>query len=334
MGVERRRGGDDDPESGDSADRDAPADDESSERDASPDSEESVSRVHVRRLDAVDTLRWSWEVLGDRRELLVVALAVTLPSVVAALGISRSSPSAEPEFAAWVPWLYLAQLLATLVVWGAVYLIAADAVANRSRPIRRHLVAATKRLPALVATGIATGLLVGLCLLPILAVAAVTRDGGGGLDGGSSVGPGSGDFAFGSSVDLDIFPSVAFGVSPAVGLFLALVFGLSAVYVFQRLLLAYPACVIDRKGPFASARAGWQAATGTVGKVFAVSAAYVIVVGVGQILATAASNAVFARVGGWYDVTAALVGATFGTVLLPLFALALAHLYLEGSRNR
>jgi uncharacterized membrane protein len=257
----------------------------------------------------LDTLRWSWEVLGDRRELLAIALGVNLMSVVAALGITRPYPAADPEFADWVMWLYLAQFLVTLVVWGAVYLTAADAVANRSRSVGRHLVTATKRLPALVATAIVMAILVGLSLLPAVAVDEMTAGPGGGLEVGPSL-------------------------SPVVGLFLTLVLGLVAVYVFFRLLLAYPACVVDHKGPVASARASWRAATRNVRKVVAVSVVYVVVVAVVHVLASVASNVAFDQLGGWYDVTSTLVTAAFNAVLLPVFALALAHLYLEGSRNR
>ena len=293
MGVERRPEGGSGADHGDSSDRGTPTD-----ADGSSGPVGSASRVHVRRLDVVDTLRWSWEMLGDHRELVGVALAVNLLSVVAALGITRPTPSAKPEFADWVPWLYLVQLFATLVVWGVVYLTASAAVANRSRPLARHLVGAFKRLPALVATAVVMGVLVGLSLLP--AVGVLTMD----------------------------------WANVAIGLFLTLVLALAAVYVFHRLLLAYPACVIDRKGPVASARASWRAATGNVGKVFAVSAVYVVAVGVVHAIVTGASNVVSSQFDGLYDVSSALVSAAFSAVLLPVFALAVAHLYLEGSRNQ
>lgn len=254
-----------------------------------PERDEATGDVHVRRLGVVDTLRWSWEVLGARRDLVAVAFAVNLPSVVATLGVSRPSPSAMPEFADWVLWLHLVQLLGVFVAGGAFYLTAADAVANRSRPLVRHLVTATKRLPALVGTAVVTGLLVGLSLLPAVAVA------------------------------------VAWPRS-AVGQLLSVVLVLPGIYVFHRLLLAYPACVVDRNGPVASARASWLAATGTVWKVFAV--------GVGYLFATVASNAVAGLFGDVYDLAPTLVSTAFGAVVLPLLGLAVAHLYLEGSRNR
>lgn len=254
--------------------------------------DDATRRVHVRRLDVIDTLRWSWEVLGDRRELLGLAFAVNLLSVVAAVGVSRPSPSAEPEFADWVWPLYLVQLLAVLVAGGVFYLTAADRVANRSRSFTRHLVAATKRLPALVGTALVMGVLVGLSLLPAITVAVVTVE-------SSLVG---------------------------VGLALALLLTLFAVYVFHRLLLAYPACVVDGKGPLGSHRASWRAATGIVWKVFAVGVVYV--------LAAFVSNVVSGLFGSQYDVASTLVSTALGAVILPFFGLALAHLYLEGSRNR
>lgn len=301
MGVERRRDGDDGSEDGDSFDGSEDGDssvttedgDSSTARKPS-DSETSAGRVHVRRLDVLDTLRWSWEVLGDRRELVGLALAVNLLSVVATLGVTRPSPTGDPEFASWVLWLYLGQFLATLVVWGVVYLTAADAVAHRSRSLARHLVAATKLLPLLAVTALTWVVLVALSLVPAAVVTVAMRDATG----------------------------VAFGV----GLLAVSGLALFGVYVFHRLLLAYPACVIDRKAPGASARAGWTAGTGIVRKVFAVGVVYV--------LATVASNVVSSQFGGQYDVPSTLVSATFGALFLPLFGLAQAHLYLEGSRNR
>ena len=316
-GADRGAGRDDSSDRGESSDRDGPQEREQNpDGDGSPGLDDSLGpgepsgRVHVRRLDVLDTLRWSREVLGDRRELFGLALGVSLPSVVAVLGITRPSPTADPEFADWVVWLYLVQLLATLVAWGAVYLTAADAVANRSESLAGRLVTATRRLPALVATAVVTAVLVGASLLPAVAVTQMMR------------GPGG--------LGLGIAPSVG----PVVGLLLVVAFGLVAVYVFFRLLLAYPACVVDRKGPIASPRAGWRAGTGIVRKVFAVSVVYVVVVGLVNVLAGAASNVAVARLGGWYDVASTLVSAAFNVVLLPMFALALAHLYLEGSRNR
>lgn len=282
MEAERRPEGGDDPERGEAT---APERDEPTPSD----SDEPTRRVHVRRLDVADTLRWSREVLSSRRTLLGVGFAVNLPAVVATLGVSRPSPSAAPEFADWALWLHLLQLVGVFVAGGAFYLTAADAVAYRSRPLVRHLVAATKRLPALVGTAIVTVLLVGLSLLPAVVVEAAVSQ-------------------------------------TSVGQLLALALVLPGVYVFHRLLLAYPACVVDGKGPVASVRASWLAATGSVWKVF--------VVGVGYLLATVASNAVAGLFGSRYTVAPTLVSAAFGAVVLPVFGLAVAHLYLEGSRNR
>jgi hypothetical protein len=269
--------------------------DESSDRDGNdhnPDGSdvtnpaERSQRVHVRRLTVVDTLRWSWAVLGQRPALVGLGLMATLPSVPTTAGITPTPTDEPPEIAGWVWSLYLVQLLATGVVSGVVYLTAADAVTNRSRPLSAHVRSAVGRLPWLLATGVVMGILVVLSLLP------------------SMVG-----FALGWPYSLVGLPVVLLGI-----------------YVFYRLLLALPACVVDDQGPFASSRDGWAAATGIVRKVFAVGVVYV--------LAVAASNVVASGFGSQYDVAPTLVSATIGAVVLPFFGLALAHLYLEGSRNR
>jgi len=248
--------------------------------------ERSFGRVHVRRLDVADTLRWSWVTLRARPELVALALVANLPSVAAAFGVTRPSPSADLDVAVWTVPAYLAQLLAVAVVAGVVYLSAADAVADRSRSLSDRLASAVRRVPALVATGVAFVILVGAGLLPA------------------------------RFVDGSTLPELA-GAGVA---------ALFAVYVFYRLLLSFPACVIDARGPVASVRSGWAAATGTVGKVFAVGVVYAV--------AGVASTVASGLFGGEYDAAATLVGATIGGFLFPFFGLALAHLYLEGSRNR
>lgn len=248
--------------------------------------ERSSSRVHVRRLDVADTLRWSWVTLRARPELVALALAANLPAVAAALGVTRPSPSADLDVAVWTVPAYLVQLLALVVVAGVVYLSAADAVADRSRALSDRVGSSVRRAPALVATGVAFALVVGAGLLPA------------------------------RFVDGSTLPELA-GAGVA---------ALFAVYAFYRLLLSFPACVIDATGPVASVRSGWAAATGTVGKVFAVGAVYAVA-GV----ASAVASGLF---GGEYDAVPAAVSATIGGVLFPFFGLALAHLYLEGSRNR
>lgn len=97
------------------------------------------------------------------------------------------------------------------------------------------------------------------------------------------------------------------------------------VYVFHRLLLSYPAVVIDRKGPFEAIETSWTVSGGSVLKILAVDVCYVLLV--------SASNVV-AGIFGQYSVIGGLVGAIGTAVLVPLFGLALGHLYLELSRNR
>lgn len=246
------------------------------------------TRVHVRRLDALDTLRWSWGVARHRRELFGVALAAGLPAVVAVAGVTRSSPTADLEVADWVLPAYLAQLLGLAVAAGVVSLTAADAVAGETltaeaRPLGARVLAAAKRLPALAATAVAVGALVALGWLPSYAA----------MEGGRYL----------------------------LGLGLLVV----PAYLLDRLLLAFQACVVDRAGPVASVRAGWRATRENARKVFLVAVAYLLVVLV--------SDYVAAAFGGPYDVAPALVGAAVGAVLFPVFGLALAHLYLESSRN-
>lgn len=249
-----------------------------------PDLAERSERVHVRRLDVADTLRWSWAVGRQRPELFALALAATLLSGLTTSGITRPWLSGPPEIASWAWPVYLVQLLAMTLVNGVVYLSGADAVANRSRPLATHVRTAARRLLPLLGTGVVVAVLVGLSLLPTMLV---------GMLG---------------------WPHVS------------LVFLLIPVYVFYRLLLAFPACVIDGRGPVVSVRESWLAATGTVRKVFAV--------GVVSVLATGGSSVLAGRFGGQYDVASTLVSAAIDAVVLPFFGLALAHLYLEGSRNR
>ncbi|UPV74097.1 hypothetical protein M0R89_16350 [Halorussus limi] len=229
---------------------------------------EQTDRVHVRTLGVVDTLRWSWEALTDRLELVGFVFLVALITVVANLGVSPATAGETPEFASWVWPLYLVYFLAVTVVWSVAYTSAADAVANRKRPLRDHVVAAAKRVPALVAVAIPTWILF------------------------------------------------------VVGL---LLFVLPGIYVLHRLVLAFPACVIDRKGPLASLKAGWRAGGGNVLKLVGVSLVYFALIGV--------SNYV-AGIFGPLTVVGGLISAGLSAVLLPLFGLALGHLYLESSRNQ
>ncbi|WP_135830364.1 hypothetical protein [Halorussus halobius] len=265
------------------SDRDAS---ESTAGTASAAEEGSDSRVHVRRLDVADTLRWSWVTLRDRPELVALGVAANLPSIAAALGITRPSPSADLDVAVWTWPAYLVQLLAVAVVAGVVYLSAADAVAGRSRRLADRLGSAVRRLPALAATGVAFVVAVGAGLSPAYLVE------------GSSL--------------------AALAVGALAALF--------AVYAFYRLLLSFPACVVDAAGPVASVRSGWAAATGIVRKVFAVGVVYAV--------AGVASTAASGLFGGEYDVASTLVSSITGGFVFPFFGLALAHLYLEGSRNR
>lgn len=250
------------------------------------DSDESSDSVHVRRLGVADTLRWSWVTLRDRPEFVALALAAGLPAVAVAVGITWQSVSEPSAYASWIWASYLVQLLALTVAGGVVYLAAADAVAYRSRSLKPLVVASARRLPSLIATAVVVGLGVGLSLLP---------------------------------------RAVLDGSTPTEAVVSSLVV-LLAIYVFHRLLLAFPACVVDGLGPVASVRAGWAAGTGIVRKVFAVGVVYLVGV--------FASTVVSGLFGDGYDVTPTFVSVAIGAVLLPLFGFALAHLYLEGSRNR
>jgi hypothetical protein len=227
-----------------------------------------TDRVHVRKLDAVDTLRWSWAMLTDRLELVGLTFAVGLLSVVALLGISRPVPSEPPRIADWVWPMYLAFFLAVALVWGVVYLTANRAVEGRPAPLGDRLVSAATRLPALLVTAVLMWLV------------------------------------------------------SAIGL---LLFVLPGVYLFHRLVLAYPACVIDGKGPLGSLKAGWRASRGSVLKVFAVNVVY---------FALVAGSNVVANAFGEYTLAGGFVSAGLSAVVIPLFGLAFGHLYLESSRNQ
>ncbi|WP_135854609.1 hypothetical protein [Halorussus salinus] len=116
--------------------------------------------------------------------------------------------------------------------------------------------------------------------------------------------------------------AIPVGILTAVGLVL---FVLPGVYLFHRFLLAFPACVVDGKGPLASLKAGWRAGGGNVTKIFGVSLVYFVSVG----LSNVATNTL-----GPYTLVGGVVSAGMSAVLLPLFGLALGHLYLEASRNQ
>jgi len=252
-----------------SAERDAPADrDAPTDPDDSPPRGVPTDRVHVRRLDVVDTLRWSKEVLTDSLELVGLAFAVSLLSVVALAGVSLTAPAEPPRVADWVWPVYLALFVGFALAWSVVYATADAAVEERAPSLADRLKQSVARLPALVVTGILAWLLT------------------------------------------------------AVGLFLLV---LPGVYLFCRLVLAYPACVIDRKGPLGSLRAGWRASRGNVTKVFGVSFGYVAL--------SAASNYA-ASAFGPLSLAGEFVSAGLTAGLLPLFGLAFGHLYLESSRNQ
>ncbi|USZ68576.1 hypothetical protein NGM10_02265 [Halorussus salilacus] len=227
-------------------------------------------RVHVRRLDVADTLRWSWYALTDRPELAALTLAVQSLSVVTTLGISGESATDAPAIADWVWPVSVGYLLALAAAWGVYFLTAADAVAegSRARSLSERARIAARRLPA-------------------LAVAAV-------------------------AVWLAVWVGVALFVVPG-------------IYLFVRLVLVYPACVVDRKGPLSGLTAGWRASRGSGWKIFGVTAAYVVL--------TYGSGILTGLFGGTSSVLGSAVSAVFGSVLGPVYGLALGHLYLEASRN-
>ena len=245
---------------------------------------ETTDRIHVRRLDVVDTLRWSWYALTDHRELVALTFAVQLISVASTFGISQEPQTDLPEVADWVWGAYLAYFLASAVAWGAFYLTAEDAVAERSRSLRDRLVAATIRLPALL--GVA--------------------------------------FLMWSPVAIGVVSS---WLVPAesVLLLILIVLVIPGLYLFFRLVLAYPACVVDGEGPLASLKTSWRIAGGSVWKILGVSLAYVAL--------TFGFGFVSSFFGGSYDLPSNVVSAAFASLFVPLFGLALGHLYLEGSRN-
>jgi len=227
-----------------------------------------TERVHVRRLDVVDTLRWSWYALVDHVELAAIAFAVQLLGIGATLGVRYESATEPPTVADWAWAAYLAYAAGLAIAWGVAYLTAADAVAERSRPLGDRLLAAAKRLPAIL------------------------------------------------GVSLLLWPVVSIGFA---------LFVLPGLYLVHRLVLAYPACVIDRRGPLASLRSSWALAGGSVWKILGVSVVYVAV--------ASASGVVSGAVGAVSGPAAAAVSAGVSSVVLPLFGLALGHLYLEASRN-
>lgn len=233
-----------------------------------PDGIDSSQQVHVRTLGVIDTLRWAWDVLTDRAELVGVTFVVGLLSVIASLGISRPSPFEPPEFAGWVWPTYLVYLLAILVVWALAYSTARDAIEERSAPLGDRITSAAGHLPGLIATAILMWIvsIIGLIFL--------------------------------------VFPGI---------------------YIFHRLLLSYPAVVIDGKGPVQALKTSWSVSGGNVLKIFAVDLCYLVLV--------AASNYA-ASIFGPYTLTGGLVAAVGSAVLIPLFGLALGHLYLELSRNQ
>lgn len=228
---------------------------------------ESSQQVHVRTLGVSDTLRWSWDVLTDRIELVGLTLVVTLFSAVLMLGISRPAPGAPPEFASWVWPAYVVLGLGMAVVWAVVYQTASDGVENRSQPLGDQIKAGVGHIPALVVTAILTFVIsvIGLVFLVI---------------------PG--------------------------------------IYLFHRLLLAYPAVVIDGKGPVGAIKASWSAAGGNVLKIFSVMLVYYVLIAVSNFVA---------GLFGQYTLGGGVVSAIPAAVLIPLFGLAIGHLYLETSRN-
>ncbi|WP_158057214.1 hypothetical protein [Halorussus halophilus] len=225
-----------------------------------------TEKVHVRQLGVGDTLRWSWDVVRNHRELVGLAFVVGLLSIVPLFGVTpASTPSDDPSVAPWVGPFYLAYALTVGVLFGSFFLTADDAVSERPRPLKARLSAALRRIPALVLAGL-----------------------------------------------------VAVGLS-IVGL---VVLVLPGIYLFHRFLPTFPAIVIDGKGPFAGLSAGWNASGGNVTKLFFVTVGYV--------------GACLVLVLVWYSLglVGPLLSAGLAAGLLPLFGLALGHLYLEQDRNQ
>ncbi|MFC4449931.1 hypothetical protein [Halorussus aquaticus] len=239
----------------------------SPDRGASTERSASSRRVHVRKLDAVDTLRWSWDVLTDRPELVGLVFVVSVITVVTPDGVSRTAVGEPPQIADWAWPVYFALCLAVALVWGVAYASADAAVEERPASLTDSITDTATRLPALIVTAVLMWLLT------------------------------------------------------AVGLLLLV---LPGVYLFHRLVLAYPACVIDRKGPLASLRASWRASRGNVGKLFAVAFSYLALVGASNVLSGVLGRGTLAS---------GVVSAGLAAGAIPLFGLAFGHLYLESSRN-
>lgn len=204
--------------------------------------------------------------LTDRPQLVGLAFAVSVVTVVAPDGVSRTAVGELPRIADWALPVYLALCFAVALVWGVAYANADAAVEERTPALTASLTGTATRLPALLAT------------------------------------------------------AVLMWTLTAVGLLLLV---LPGVYLFHRLLLAYPACVIDGKGPLASIRTSWRASRGNVGKLFAVAFGYLALVGASNVL-----SGVFGP-----GIASGVVSAGLAAGGIPLFGLAFGHLYLESSRN-
>lgn len=225
-------------------------------------------QVHVRTLGVGDTVRWSFETLTNRLELVGLVFVVNLFSLVLSTGISRPSPTGVPQIESWVWPLYVVYAVAGAILWGVVYRTAGNAVENRSESLGDQITAVAWRVPALFGTAILSLLVVVIGLV--------------------------------------------FFVIPG-------------IYLFHRLLLAYPAVVIDGEGPIGALKRSWSAAGGNVLKVFALSLLYYVLFGVSSFVVT---------MFGQFTLQGGLVNVILNAGLLPLFALALGHLYLEFSRNQ
>ncbi|WP_162224653.1 hypothetical protein [Halorussus amylolyticus] len=251
-------------------------------------------RVHVRRLDVADTFRWAWGVLADHRELVALTFVVQLLAVVGATGVTQPSSSAveAPEISAVGEPSEAAD--------------AADAVEAPPSPEVADWV-----WPVSVAYLLGLGVVWGVCYLTAANAVAERKQ----------------SFRGRVAVAAKRLPALA-GVTlllsalVSVGL-VALV--IPGVYLLFRLALAYPACVVDRRGPVASVRGGWHAARGNVWKILGATLVYGVLVGT--------LGAVSGAFGEAYSLPNAGVRAVVSSVLVPLFGLAVGHLYLEGSRN-
>jgi hypothetical protein len=114
---------------------------------------------------------------------------------------------------------------------------------------------------------------------------------------------------------------IGYVVAVTVGLILVI---LPGIYLFVRLSLAFPACVIDDRDALESLKTSWAVAKGNLLKLFGITVLSLLVIG-GAGIATA----LFTGFGDGFFLAFAAVGALVGAVLSPIVQFAYARVYLE-----